>query len=41
MVEPFKTHGPLFDDPEIAEALAMPTEEHLFESLMLSGFIDE
>ena len=40
-VEPFDTHGPLFDDPEIAEALRMPTEDHLFESLVLGGFIDE
>lgn len=41
VVEPLDTHGPLFDDPEIAEALRLPTEEHLFESLVLSGFIDE
>ena len=40
-VEPFHTHGPLFDDPEVAEALAMPNEDHLFESLILSGLIDE
>lgn len=40
-VEPFDTHGPLFDDPDIAEALRMPTEDHLFESLVLSGYIDE
>ena len=40
-VEPFQTRGPLFDDPEIAEALAMPIEDHLFESLILSGLIDE
>ena len=40
-VEPFETNGALFDDPEIAEALAMPTEDHVFESLILSGFIDE
>ena len=40
-VEPFDTHGPLFDDPKIAEALSMPTEDHLFESLVLSGLIDE
>lgn len=40
-VEPFQTHGCLFDDPEIAEALAMPIEDHLFESLILSGLIDE
>lgn len=40
-IEPFETHGPLFDDPEIAQALSMPIEEHLFESLILSGFVDE
>lgn len=40
-VEPFQTHGCLFDDPEIAGALAMPIEDHLFESLILSGLIDE
>ena len=39
--EPFNIHGPLFDDLEIAEALAMPVEDHVFESLMLSGLIDE
>lgn len=41
VIEPFDTNGPLFDDPEIAEALRIPTEDHLFESLILSGFIDE
>ena len=41
MIERFDTHGPLFDDPEIAEALKIPAEDHLFESLILSGFIDE
>ena len=40
-IEPFATHGPLSDDPEIAEALSMPTEDHLFQSLALSGLIDE
>lgn len=40
-VEPFQIHGPLFDDPEVAEVLAMPNEDHLFESLILSGLIDE
>ena len=39
-VEPFQTHGPQFDDPETAESLAMPIEDHLFESLILSGLID-
>ena len=41
VIEPFDTNGPLFDDPEIAEALRIPTEDHLFESLILSGLIDE
>ena len=40
-VQPFDTHGPLFDDPDIADALRMPIEDHLFESLILGGFIDE
>ena len=40
-IERFDTHGPLFDDPEIAEALKMPVEDHVFESLILGGFIDE
>ena len=40
-VEPFKTPRPLFSDPDIAEALSMPIEDHVFESLILSGFIDE
>ena len=40
-VEPFQTHGPLLDDPQVAGALAMPIEDHLFESLVLGGFIDE
>ena len=40
-IERFDTHGPLFEDPEIADALTMPVEDHLFESLILSGFIDE
>ena len=40
-IEPFSPPGPLFDDPEIAEALRMPVEDHLFESMILSGFIDE
>ena len=41
VVEPFDTPGPLFDDPEIAEALSAPSEDHLFESLVLGGFVDE
>ncbi len=41
VIEPFDTHGPLFDDPDIAEALSAPSEDHLFESLVLGGFVDE
>ncbi len=41
VIEPFPAHGSLLDDPEIAEALQMPVEDHLFESLMLAGHIDE
>lgn len=41
VVEPFDTPGPLFDDPEIAEALSAPSEDHLFESLVLGGLVDE
>lgn len=41
IIEQFETFGPLFDDREVTEALAMPIEDHLFESLILSGFIDE
>ncbi len=40
-IERFDTNGPLFSDREIAKSLAMPAEEHLFESLVLGGFIDE
>lgn len=39
-IERFDTHGHLFQDPKISEALAMPTEDHLFESLVLGGFTD-
>lgn len=41
VVEPFDTPGPLFDDPEIVEALSAPSEDHLFESLVLGGLVDE
>lgn len=33
--------GPLFDDTEIAKALADGTEDNLFESLMMRGLLDE
>lgn len=38
---PLDLGGPLFNDPEVADALRGPVEDHLFESLILSGFIDE
>ncbi len=41
VVEPFDVTDPLFQDAEIAEALANRTEDGLFESLILRGLIDE
>ena len=40
-VEPFNATGPLYTDSEIAEALTSPTEDGLFENLLLRGLIDE
>lgn len=40
-VKPLDLSSALFNDPEVAEALRGPVEDHLFESLILSGFIDE
>ena len=40
-VEPFDSAGPLLTDSEIAEALTSPTEDGLFENLLLRGLIDE
>jgi predicted ATPase len=37
---PFDGFGPLFEDDEIKQALTAQTEDGLFESLMLRGFID-
>ena len=39
-VRPLDLSNALFNDPEVAEALRGPVEDHLFESLILSGFID-
>ncbi len=39
-INPFKPPGPLFEDRKVAEALRLPTEEHIFESLTLRGFLD-
>ncbi len=41
VVEPFDVTDPLFQDTEIAEALANRTEDGMFESLILRGLIDE
>lgn len=41
VVSPFDTSGPLFTDREIANALTAPTEDGLFESLILRGLLDE
>ena len=41
VVEPFDVTDPLFQDTEIAEALANQTEDGMFESLILRGLIDE
>ena len=41
VVKPFDVTGPLFQDQEIAEALANRTEDGMFESLILRGLIDE
>jgi predicted ATPase len=40
-VEPFDVSRPLFKDHEIAEALTTPSEDGLFESLLLRGLLDE
>ena len=41
VVEPFDVAGPLFQDAEIRAALASRSEDGVFESLLLRGFIDE
>ncbi len=41
VIEPFLVREPLLEDPEIVKALRLPIEDHLFESLMLAGHIDE
>jgi predicted ATPase len=40
LVAPFPTTGPLFDDAEIAQALADPAEDALFEKLLRRGLVD-
>ncbi len=39
-IEQFDTSGTLFEQPEILEALSIPVEDHLFESLVLGGYTD-
>lgn len=41
VVRPFDVTGPLFKDQEIAAALTAGSEDGLFESLMLRGFLDD
>jgi predicted ATPase len=40
-VSRFQTSGPLFDDPEIREALSTKTEEGIFQELLVRGMVDE
>lgn len=40
-IAPFNANGPLFQDEEVRDALTSGSEDGLFESLMLRGFIDE
>lgn len=41
VVEPFDVTGSLFEDTQIAAALASQTEDGMFENLILRGLIDE
>jgi predicted ATPase len=40
-VEPFEVPGTMFDDSEIARALASESEDAVFEGLVLRGLVDE
>jgi predicted ATPase len=40
-VHPFEVAGPLFNDPLVTEALTAPSEDGIFESLLLRGMLDE
>ena len=40
-VQRFRPRGPIFDDPEVAEALRMPAEGRQFQSLTMRGFFDD
>ncbi len=41
LAKPFDVTGPLFTDHDIAAALTTGTEDGLFESLLLRGYLDE
>lgn len=40
-IEPFQTHGPLFEDPQIREALSSDADDGMFEALLMRGLFDE
>ncbi len=40
-LRPFLTRGPLFSEPEVAQALTTESEDGLFSSLMLRGLLDD
>jgi predicted ATPase len=40
IIQPFDVYGPLFQDQALKDALSAPTEDGLFESLMLRGFLN-
>jgi predicted ATPase len=40
-VHPFDLSGPLFSNAQIAESLTAPTEDGIFEGLILRGMLDE
>jgi len=39
-IRPFEVPGPLFQDSELKQALSTPTEDGLFEGIMLRGLLD-
>jgi predicted ATPase len=40
-VRPFDPVGPLFDNEEVSRALSAPSEDGVFEGLMLRGLLDD
>jgi predicted ATPase len=40
-VQPFESAGGLFEDVEMTEALTAPTEDGVFEAMLLRGLLDE